>query len=425
MGKKIIISEEQALRAIAPILPQNSSKSAPKKVQENYLYHRGQVDDEDFPSPYRSEARWQKFDGSGHETGSFGSGMYFTDAHPFDDRFHDMYDKISGRECEKPGSRRFVKIDDALYSVDTEFYKNLYVVKSQNEAAMLVNLLEAVNSFFRTFQWGWEKETKRRQFRWLQINNIAQKLGLRVPWTYREMCEFAQKYVSDESIRQTPSTIFMELNGFNGVDASRGGKYNSYWQGSVIYDLSKVEQHMTPVLGPRNEWQLAHGGIVYRNMYDDIVDQESNPTYYTKDDDTIKPKEDPQKLLQALKRYPYILPKFRYSGMPDDVRSKYLDILYRNIKSGYVIWEKDRTFFNGACSISELSEYNYLKDIIGFKKYYYINLEKSLTEAIFHKLAWGYGFEREDVIGFINAYNGNVEQDFPEDWEFIKDDYQL
>lgn len=419
MKKKIIITEEQS-RKIAECNPQKLRNVADSMVQERFLYHRGHVDSMENPTPYASEDRWRKFEGAGHETGSFGSGMYFTDAYPRDDRWYRDDDKsaVMKRERENPGERRFIKIGDSLYSVDTEFYKNLYVIKSENEAKTLCSMMEAINSFARTFNYPSKDNMKWRQYKWLQISNIANMLGLRMPWTYREMCEFSEKYCKDTSIRQTPATVFMELNGFNGVDASYGGKYNSYWQGSVIYDLSKVEQHIEPVLGPRDEFKIRHGNIV-RTMYDDVLDQSDNPTHYRKDG-SLGQNDNPSDIIKALKRYPYILPKYRYFSLPNELKPVYLDVLYRNLRTGYINMNGS---YYGASTIKELTEDVYLDDIFKYKKFKFINLSPTLTRAIVMSLSWRYNLDKNTALGFINTYQGNLAKDYPEDWEFIKDEY--
>ncbi len=428
--KKIIINEKQALHVIAGNNPQKMRNSADDLVQERYLYHSGDVDNLENPTPHYSEARWQKFEGSGHETGSFGSGMYFTSAHPRDNRWYrdDYTAAIQKRERGEGPNKNFIKIGDALYCVDTDFYKNLYVIKSETEAEMLESLMEAVNSFVRTFNWGDRasssyKETRWRQYRWLQINNIANKLGIGVPWDYRGMCEFAKWYCSDQSIRPTPATIFMEKNGFNGVDATYGGKYDSYWQGSVIYDLSKVEQHMEPVLGPRDEMRIRFGQYE-RNLEDSIYDDNSKYrglASYNKDYD-YRRLDDPDKVLIALKRYRKILPAQQFWGLPEDLKSKYLDILYINIKNEYVDVDPDRAFYNSCPSIKDLCKDIYINEIISLGKTQFINLDESLTYAIVHKLAYGYGIDKNIMRAFVNAYKGNIAQEFPDEWDFIQDD---
>ena len=430
MGRKIIISEDQARNVIAPTLPQKSSNSAPKVVQERYLYHTGEVDNEENPTPHYSEARWQKFEGSGHETGSFGSGMYFTSAYPRDERWYrDEYKSaIQRRERGEGPQKNFIKIGDALYCVDTEFYKNLYVIKSEQEAKMLENLMEAVNSFVRSFNWGGNgstsfSETRWRQYRWLQINNIAKKLGIGVPWDYRGLCEFAQWYCSDQSIRPTPATIFMEKNGFNGVDATYGGKYDSYWQGSVIYDLSKVEQHIEPVLGPRDEMRIRYGQYE-RNLEDSIYDDESRYTglaSYNKDSD-YRRLDNPKGVLMALKRYRKILPTNQFWSLPDEVKGPYLDILYTNIKNGYVDTDHNRSWLNNAPSMKELCDETYVRDIIRLGKTKYMNLDPMVTRALVHKLSWGYGIDKNTMRAFVDAYQGDIASEFPDEWEFIQDE---
>lgn len=426
MNKKIIISEEQAKSIIAPFLPQKSEKSAPKIVQERFLYHTGDVDNVQNPTPHYSESRWQKWEGAGHETGSFGSGMYFTSAYPRDGRYYkdDTKSAVRKQELSEPGKNNFIQIGDALYCVDTEFYKNLYVLKSENEGKVLETLMESINGFFRTFNYPNKDSVKWRQYKFLQISSYAKKLGLSMPWNYREMCEFAEEYCKNTSIRQTPATIFMEKNGFNGVDASRAGKYDSYWQGSVIYDLSKVEQHITPALGPRNELNLSIGSLADRNMENDLLAQSADPTTFRKDS-AFGQEDNPAEVIRVLKRYPYILPAYKFYTLPDSIKPTYLTILYNNILNGYVRTGVDYSL-RGYVSIAELTNDWYLKEIYRFRKFQYINIDKKVTSAIVNDLCWGeFKIKKDVAIGFIKAYKGNLEQDYPEEWQMIKDEYGL
>ncbi len=425
--KRIIISENQARQIFAGNYPQKMRNTAPKTVQERYLYHTGDIDNVDNPTPHYSEARWQKFEGSGHETGSFGSGMYFTSAYPHDGRWYrdDYKTAINKRERGEGPKKNLIQIGDALYCVDTDFYKNLYVIKSEYEAKLLEGLMEAVNSFVRTYNYDSNRNTKWRQYRWLEINHIAKTLGIKVPWDYRGMCEFAQNYCKDTSIRPTPATIFMEKNGYNGVDATFGGKYDSYWQGSVIYDLSKVEQHIEPVTGPRDEMSIRFGEYG-KNMADSLFNQGrySKLSNYNSDYDYRK-LDNPQTVLMILKRYKHILPESNFYSLPDEVKSKYLDILYNNIQSGYIDIDADRAFMNGVPSIKELTTDTYVKNIIKFKKIKFINLNPRVTGAIIHKIAWGYGIDNDTAVAFVRAYKGDIATEYPDEWEFIQGDYDF
>ena len=394
------------------------------KIEEDYLYHKGHDINMENPTPHYSEGRWQKWEGAGHETGSFGSGMYFTSQYPHDSRFNDQdkSDIFNAKYDITKDDEKFIKIGEYLYRVNTDFFKNLYKLKSENEGKILEDLMESINSFVRTLNYPNEKSTKLRQRYWLRIVREAKMLGLSMPWDYRGFCEFGLQYCKDTSIRQTPATIFMEKNGFNGVDASRAGRYDSYWQGSVIYDLSKVEKDMTPALGPRDEFKL---GMSYynRNMTKDVLDNEATPSYYQKDDVT---QDNPQELLMALKRYGGVLPENRYWSLPEEIKKPYLIIVYRNVKSGFISSDDNGSFFHyRACGgTKELQKDAYIKDIIKYGLSQYMNLTKGVTTALLNEFSWGsYNVKAEQVLPFLKAYQGNLAQDYPELYDEIREEY--
>ena len=421
--RKIIISESQAGRIVADKWGQKSVKSADTSLQEDYLYHRGRNVDVDNPEPHHSENRWHKWEGAGHETGSFGSGMYFTSRFSRDDRFNDAEktDIFHAEYNPNLDNKKFIQIGQGLYRVNTDFFKNLYVLKSQNEGDLLVELMENINAYVRSVAYSSKanstNSTKSRQRMWILIQNYAKMLGLRVPWDYRGFYEFSRDYIKNESIKQTPATIFMELNGFNGVDASHAGKYDTYWQGSVIYDLNKVSE-ITPVLGPRDEFQLRYNDL-NRNMTGDVIARKENPTTYS-DGSYGRPKDEPTTLLKALKRYPYVLPAGKLWSLPDDVKSKYLGILYNNLKTGYVsqgLW--------GGEPVRLLRDGEYIKNIIKTGHTEYMNLDKKLTEYILFELSFGLVADKARALEFINAYNGDIMKDFPAVMEDVAEEFNL
>ena len=408
--KKIVISPDQAQR-----------------IEEDYLYHKGNDIDMENPEPHYSEARWQKWEGAGHETGSFGSGMYFTSEYPRDGRFdkQDQDDIFNAKYDPRNESEKFIRIGEHLYRVNTDFFKNLYKLKSEGEGKILEDLMESINSFVRTLNYPNEKSTKLRQRYWLRIVREAKMLGLSMPWDYRGFYEFGLQYCKDTSIKQTPATIFMEKNGFNGVDATNAGKYDSYWQGSVIYDLGKVEKDMAPVLGPRDEWRLKMSDYYNRNMTHDVLNNDATPTFYQKDDVT---KDSPEELLKALKRYSGVLPANRYWGLPEEIKRPYLMIVYRNIKSGFISSDKDTVSFHFKAygGVKELCNDVYLKDIVRFQLYKFINIP-AVAGALLDALSWKtwWDIDKDTVLGFLNTYEGDVTKDYPQQYEDIVDEYQI
>lgn len=435
--RKFIISESQAEQIIALKRGQKSQKVAPKTVQyfdepapedmqEDYLYHIGRNVDVNNPQPYYSEDRWRKWEGAGHETGSFGSGMYFTDAYPYDNRYNDeKKDAIKKAYVDwRKDGEKFIQIGDGIYRVNTDFFKNLYILKSQGEGEILEELMEKINAFVRSCNYedyrGTSFGVKRRQRYWLVIQRNAKLLGLRVPWTYREFYNFAYSYIQDTTIKQTPATIFMEMNGFNGVDASRAGRYNSYHQGSVIYDLSKVETEMVPVQGTRDNFRLAHNDL-YRTMTDDVLDNKASTSHF-RDGKYGTEKDNPEELMKALRRYDMILDHSKFSSLPEEYKSEYLKVMYRNIKNGYISLDPSHGYYPGRKdNLRTIKEY--VKDFVRYQAYYFMNINPSITQGILNELSWGYGIKKEVAINFVKSYNGDLSKDFPEDYEEVKEEF--
>lgn len=405
-------------------------KLSDDEINENYLYHVGSVDNPENPTPYYSENRWNKWEGAGHETGSFGSGMYFTDAYPTDNRFNDER-KTAIRNAEfNPyyDGQRFIEIGKNFFRVDTDFYKNLYVLKSEKEGDVLKELMSAVDSFVRhcrNYEPNDYTNMRYRQLRYLNIQRLCEMLGLNLPWNYKQMIEFGKKYCKDKSITQTPATIFMEKNGYNGVDASRAGKYNSYWEGSVIYNINKLENDIEPVKNPRDEFKL-HYSQFSNNMYSDILQGKTDPSYF-KTGDYIDNPDSSQKVLMALKRYPMVLSSHKFWSMPEEIKPQYLKILYDNIKKGFINLNDSYYGYSyyQTNPIKELCSDNYIDNIIKYKIFPYINLNDKLTYNIFWELSMGtWKYDKDTALGFLNTFNGDKDKYIDEINE-IKEEYGI
>ena len=78
------------------------------------------------------------------------------------------------------------------------------------------------------------------------ISRNAEALNLKCP-SYYKLTRMAQEHGKDKDAIQSFSTLFMELNGYNGVNVSGVEYYDNTLHGSVIYDLSKVNTDMEEV----------------------------------------------------------------------------------------------------------------------------------------------------------------------------------
>ena len=197
-------------------------------LTEDFNYHFGK---EHNGQPYYSD---NKFAMRGRDTGHFGSGTYFS-TYKFDS--HSDVDTYNAEQTDTP---QFIKIRDGVYRVDLDFYKNLYKVPNEQYANVLFTTLENVNNLYNRVANGDYNCSRRYQI----IRANCSHIGLECP-SYRQLMEMARKHAENDSDARSFSTVFMEMNGYNGVNVSGIFKFDNTLHGSVVYDLSKVEGDMT------------------------------------------------------------------------------------------------------------------------------------------------------------------------------------
>lgn len=195
--------------------------------ESSWNYHFGKNHD---GQPYKSENKYLCY----HDTGQFGSGTYFS-----------TY-RHSDTDLSSPNDNpQFIQIRDGLYRVDFDLYENLYRVYNERQGDTLHTMLSDLNAFYHKIS-GCDlgkNNPKNAQFNnsWLyqRIKVNSNSLGLSCP-SYLKLIRMAQKHAESDK-PQSFSTLFMELNGYNGVNVSGVDKYDNSTHGSVIYDLSKTE----------------------------------------------------------------------------------------------------------------------------------------------------------------------------------------
>ena len=191
--------------------------------------------------PYKSDNKYQM---AGRETGHFGSGTYFsTYKGEFDNR-SSVVDKYGdGYGVSNPN---FIEVADHIYRVDFDLYKNLYRVRSKRQGDVLYTMLADLNHMFNRITVNGNFYPNRARYDnsdlYQRIKANADGLGLRCP-SYYELTRMAQRHEGVQSF----STLFMEYNGYNGVNVSGVDYYDNTKHGSVIYDLSKVNDDMEEV----------------------------------------------------------------------------------------------------------------------------------------------------------------------------------
>ena len=204
------------------ILSQNAINVL-KEAQWNYHFGKNHTRE-----PYLSDNKFQMF---GRETGQFGSGTYFS---TYNGKW---YDEKYG--SEKPNHGEFIQVDDNVYRVDMNMYKNLYRVRTKRVGDILYTMCKNLNRFYnRVVSMGHFSQQMARYDNadvYQIIRNNAEALGLNCP-SYLELTRMAQKHEGIQSF----STLFMEWNGYNGVNVSGVEYYDNTKHGSVIYDVNKV-----------------------------------------------------------------------------------------------------------------------------------------------------------------------------------------
>ena len=181
--------------------------------------------------PYLSD---NKFRMAGRETGHFGSGTYFST----------YRDNDSLNQYRDGGNPNFIQVGDNVYRVDFDLYKNLYRVSSKKQGAVLYTMLRNLNRMSNRIshlgRFNRSNAFYDNADLYQKIKSNADGLGLKCP-SYYELTRMAQRLGQDEDNIRSLSTIFMEWNGYNGVNVSGIEYYDSRMHGSVIYDLSKVD----------------------------------------------------------------------------------------------------------------------------------------------------------------------------------------
>lgn len=203
--------------------------------ESNFNYHVSRQPITDW-HPYASEGKGVKNQGGGHFTGDFGSGTYFVSDRSSEGLERSLNDHSGSNAPE------FIKVGENMYRVDFDIYRNLYTADSQRVADMLYTTLKCVNSFYNLISRGYTNVSVYYQ----TIKRNSEVLGLDCP-SFMQLYRMAQEHHADDSRRQSFSTVFMEWNGYNGVNVSGVPLYDNTRHGSVIYDLSKVSDKIRPV----------------------------------------------------------------------------------------------------------------------------------------------------------------------------------
>ncbi len=344
--------------------------------ESEWNFHFGQNHD---MRPYVSDPKASM---SNRETGHFGSGTYFS---TYKKNAYTSGADVSGYgdtfDVKNPN---FIQVGDGIYRVDFDLYKNLYRVRSKVQGDVLYTMCKNLNRFYGKITNGtshfvpkFARYDNSELYQYIRRN--ANALGLRCP-SYYELTRMAQNHEGVQSF----STLFMEWNGFNGVNVSGIDYYDNTKHGSVIYDLSKVsdEIHEVDVKIPYLFGSPSYDNtIAYSEMDDNDVEISALRGEYLYWQDKIN-NYPLNKALRILKNYTKsdrCLSPFKMKEMDDNLLKHYLGILFRSSEGSNIYYEimGDR-----------LKYYAQLIERVG--AYYWVNYPSNSYSSILEELLYDY-----------------------------------
>jgi hypothetical protein len=179
----------------------------------------------------------------GRGTGHFGSGTYLStyknesDYNVDSPKVKDILQKNYGEPL--------IKLDGGTYAIDLDRY-NLYKPKNEKHAELLFNLLKDINDLFYSIES--DEDTKIKKEYLTKIIKNSKDLGLKFTKNFVKKIkkEVLPNYSKNKlgggnlKFKASISTMFMEDNGWNGVNVNGIPMFDNTRHGSVIYDLNDV-----------------------------------------------------------------------------------------------------------------------------------------------------------------------------------------
>lgn len=289
-------------------------------------------------SPYGSDSKYSMI---GRETGHFGSGTYFSTYHGND--FSTNYGDLSTNF-----NPNFIEICDRVYRVDFDLYKNLYRVRSKRQGDILYTMCSELNHMYNKIVHMGRFDSRLANYsnseNYQIIRKNAEALGLRCP-SYYELTRMAQRHDGVQSF----STLFMEWNGFNGVNVSGIDYYDNTKHGSVIYDLSKVSDKIREldVNIPYNYSNRSYNNTIAYSLSDFSMMALDGESMFWQDklnDMSIN------ESLRILKNYAMsgkVLSSYYMERLNDALLKRYLSFLYVFSKSHFEVGRLHRDYYDG------------------------------------------------------------------------------
>ena len=370
--------------------------------------------------PYISDNKYQM---AGRETGHFGSGTYFSTYRDIKDI--DKYGELSNNQ-----NPNFIEIKDHVYRVDFDLYKNLYRVRSKRQGDILYTMMANLNHMFYKITEMGRFVSKNANYDnaslYQEIKANADALNLDCP-SYYQLTRMAQRHEGNQSF----STLFMEWNGYNGVNVSGVDYYDNTKHGSVIYDLSKVNTDMEEV-NP-NSLYTSERDSYYNDTvaYDEfnnykIAALRGKDLFWTSKLNGM-PRNEALRILKNHLDSGNVLDPFTLEKLNDDLLSRYLRLMFSKDSS-------DR-WGNKVCDdvLTGSNSKYYIELIEKVNGYYWVNYESRKSSGLIallgsfdRNLDWGLDSSeemrlKEEYLEKLEGYMSRPANEREE--EYIKDEY--
>lgn len=373
--------------------------------------------------PYYSDNKRQM---GGRETGHFGSGTYFS-------TYRNMKDIDDYGELNRNQNPNFIEIKDHVYRVDFDLYKNLYRVRSKKQGDILYTMMRNLNNMYNKIAWLGYYNPRSANYdnaeNYQIIKRNAEALGLRCP-SYFELTRMAQRHDGMQSF----STLFMEWNGYNGVNVSGVDYYDNTKHGSVIYDLSKVDTEMEEA-NPNSLYtgykDTSYDDTIVRNGYgDEVVDSLRGEyiNWYDKLNDMPL-----VKAMRVLKNFTdsgNILNYFMVKDLKPELIKRYLRLIFVKNPNGYwsdpilddIIRGDESKYW--AELIDEYGAYYWVNYVPRSKTY--SSVLTNLLSNFMRHMPWDVDVieERKRKEEYLNKLMSYMQRELTEyEKEFIREDY--
>jgi len=362
----------------------------------------------------------------GRETGHFGSGTYFS-------TYRDVKDIDNYGVLNRNQNPNFIEIGNHVYRVDFDLYKNLYRVRNKKQGDILYTMMRNLNNMYNKIAYQGYYNPKTANYdnaeNYQIIKRNAEALGLNCP-SYYELTRMAQRHEGIQSF----STVFMEWNGYNGVNVSGVDYYDNTKHGSVIYDLSKTDTEMEEVQ-PKSLFTGFKDSpyddtIAMQGYGDEVVNSLRGEyiTWYDKLNDMPL-----SKALRILKNYTdsgNILSSYSVKRLSPELIKRYLRMIF--VKNPRGFWDDPvlDKFVNGDDSSG------YAKLIDEYGAYYWVNYvprTKTYSSVLANLLSnftwnipWSVSAEEETAMKqeYLDKLMSYMTRELTEnEKEFIREDY--